>query len=169
MDPSGKNAFILLDPMGAGEHGHSALVVGNKDIGYQFMSMGTTGGDFSQIMSGKTLEGIDILRGTSFESVIQRVHSADPVSRYTQVIEIPTSTNQDKSMLKYADARSTQDASTGINYNLFTNNCADFVRNTLRAGGIQTDRHMMPNDYFKGVDAKADLPHYNRSVNGVKK
>jgi hypothetical protein len=37
------------------------------------------------------------------------------------------------------------------NYSPFFNNCADFARDTLKSGGIESTRNLMPNDFYNPV------------------
>lgn len=102
VDPSGLDVYLLLDPKGAGENGHAALIVENKEAGYQTMSMGTMGGTFQQIFLGATLEGIDINKANSFGAALE---IANKSANYSDILHIPISSAQDKAMVNYADER----------------------------------------------------------------
>ncbi|MCC7442720.1 MAG: hypothetical protein IT285_13880 [Bdellovibrionales bacterium] len=152
VDLTGKEAYVLIDREGAGGRGHTAIVVGNKDQGYSLMTMGAREGGYSKAIAGSAQEGVGIIQGKTLESVLEKSFKLDPVQIYDKALRLETSPAQDQKMLNYGVDRSQQE----INYSVFTNNCGDFVRGSLEAGGVGTERHLAPNTYYDQV--KSSMP-----------
>jgi hypothetical protein len=101
-----------------------------------------------------THRGFDVIRDKDVPGVVK----PDDMSQPHQTLQIHTSPEQDAAVQHYIDS---QRVNPG-NYNLYSRNCGDFVRNGMRAGSIappsdqtpQTlddDLDTIPRLFFKGL------------------
>jgi uncharacterized protein RhaS with RHS repeats len=133
IDPTGLNGIYLLNPHAVqinvpsfgGTAGHSAVMVGNEQDGYFYYS---ENGMDDQERQSTSVDYFPSL--ASFES--------SPLAAvYIWQMSIPTTQSQDAAMNEYARANLLN------HYNGWINNCADFAKHVLQAGGIN-----IPNNWL---------------------
>jgi hypothetical protein len=158
VDTSGQSAFVLIDPNGANGSGHTAIIFGNQKNGFHYFSQGAINAtNILQVLISTATEGLEHFSGKMPGALIKDIDTIKGYYSFTHFAEFQTSIDQDSQMFKFADRRLNQ---IGQNkYNLLFNNCADFVKDTLMAGGIESKKFFKPNSFFDGiVDTRAARP-----------
>jgi hypothetical protein len=88
-----------------------------------------------------------VLRGDTVEGNVQL-----DTNEVKKTVVIPTTAAEDKAAEQYiADSRKSNQQ-----YNLYTRNCSDFVREALGAAGIKTADVTQPKDMFANAQIEAD-------------
>lgn len=154
MDPTGKNVFVLLDESGAKGSGHLAIIIGNSKDGYSGFSLQPT-----SLIPGVGTEKIKPALGKTFMETFNRLNSKDQT--YSQVLEISTTSRQDRLMTNYAVDRALKSYSESApKYDLTGNHCGTFVRDTLTSGLIDNNYRsvsdLIPKNYFETLKASFD-------------
>jgi hypothetical protein len=122
-DRSGLDAIILINPTAArvsllGSYGgHAAIAVGNDNMGWIYYSEGGLddwGGQITDVQSYRNLAALEIALG----------------NEYVYQSGVHTTPAQDRAMWVWAGIHLTD------RYNVWSNNCGDFVKHVLQQSGI---------------------------------
>jgi RHS repeat-associated protein len=137
IDPKGTDGILLINPTAAyipltGDYGgHAAVLVGNNQTGWTYYSEG-----------GHDDNGGQITTTTSYANLA--AFESDLGGEYIEQTGVPTTPQQDAAMNAWAEQH-IEDP-----YSVFTNNCGDFVKGALQAGGINVQSNFwgptIPND-----------------------
>lgn len=133
------SVIVLQDPDGAAKQGHSALLVGNVEDGYTYISK--NGGEGFAHLKGKSDK--DILRYESISGFL----ASEKGERYKDILLYTTN--------KENGVRAINAASVAVssNYQLFASNCVGTVLTGLNAAGLtgidpNVTRAVQPNRIF---------------------
>ena len=154
-DPSGNEKVIVLnDREGASGAGHEAILI-ERDGKYYYFSK--TYRDKTKMVTGSvTRREIEIFK--SYKDAL-RALTIKKDHKYDEIYIINVSKKNADKMWSYA---SDKGRVLDDKYRLFTNNCKDYVRDTLSAGGIKTKNRQRPNEYMKNL---AQSGYYSEEAN----
>jgi len=128
IDPTGNDAVVLQLTFAGFKGGvradHQAILVGNDDDGWVYISINGRGPSSNEIIYFDTLD--------------EALNSEVIGSRYDRAYYLPTTPEQDRAILVEALNESFED------YNVLTNNCGDAVHDSLEAAGIETKDTVNP-------------------------
>jgi RHS repeat-associated protein len=172
-DPDGRDAVIVNYDLGnAINYQHSSLVVGNDNEGWIAFFYGTGEGyknNLVALVTDEKSKGAIILgKGKTWQKALNDLESKGVTQhKRDSIAYFETSSSQDNQMedfiMNTLILKSNKDEtsySTTKDYQLQSYNCADAVRDVLRAGGIETKDSLMPKDYLNA--AKKDAETYNK-------
>ena len=176
IDREGTDITFMIATNGAKGHEHMGAIIGNK-FGFYYITAGAIGGGYS-MLSNSSQEGvINIIpvEASSMEMAITIVRNSDKInSYYDGTITFITSTKMDDNMLDVAYDKQNKFATGEETYRLFTNNCADIVKDIFEKGtdvDLQMGISPRPNDNFDNIcDNKDDIQVnlYNKMINEKK-
>ncbi len=124
IDPLGLDVTISFNPNSAAGAGHVGIGVNTTNTVGQRPQAGANP---LSIISGRDVPG-----------------EISPDQATPQHVTIPTTSDQDQRAQQCIDQRTQQQQ----NYNLYNNNCAQFVQQCLNAAGINTSGTMFPRTLF---------------------
>ena len=156
IDKEGKDITFLIASNGAQGHGHMAVIIGNQSK-YYYITAGaanTNNRMFSNSGQDGVL-GIYQIEALSMDMAISTVRESDKNnSYYDGYITFFTSSKMDKEMLSIALDKQQKFKTGEEQYRLFTNNCADIVKDIFEEG-TNVDLHIgispSPNDNFDNI------------------
>ena len=127
-DPDGRDIVVLLNSGGASGFGHMAVLIGNEDKGWQFISNegAVGGGPFGKI-DPKFHKGDDT---KDTHATLDDFFRSKAGSEYNKAFRIKTGADADDAMAKAA-----KDAIKD-NYCIVVSDCQDLAQQALRAGGL---------------------------------
>ena len=177
IDKEGNDITFLIASKGAQEHGHMAAIIGNQSR-YYYITAGTGDSDYS-IYSNSGQHGILAIysiEASSMDKAISIVRNNDTNnSYYDDFFTFSTSSKMDENMLSTAYEKQIKFQTGEEEYRLFTNNCADIVKDIFEEG-TNVDLHMgispRPNDNFENIkENKIEIQYdiYNELENENKK
>ena len=148
VDPNGRNAVVLLARDAVGGHGHIAIAVKGKS-NWIYFSVGAVG-----LWNGSVygLTTLDTIHNSNIGSLVRLINSTrekQGAKAYTDFFYIRQSAHKDQAMINYIQQWYL--SGSPERYNLTENNCKDFVRGVLNAGGISTADYTRPNDFFDNI------------------
>ena len=163
IDIKGKDIAFLIASNGANGLGHMGAIVGNNST-YYYITAGATNTDW-KLFSNSNQEGginIYIIETSSMNEAIGIVRKSDRVnSYYDDYLIFNTSDKMDSAMLKEAIEKKGSFEKGEEHYRLFTNNCADIIKDIFEKG---TDTKLdmgispFPNTNFSTIkDNKEDI------------
>jgi hypothetical protein len=174
-DPDGRKSGLATDSDGVPGAGHSAGYVeiydeSGKSIGFEFYEVGPTKFQGKDITGGKNTLSSEPLDASSpyplnltelgelwavaatganllgleagvTREFITKENLEERLKKYDKVLEFNTTKEQDKAIRKTALAKG-----VGFGkYNLFMNNCVQYISEALAAGGVSATRFFIPN------------------------
>jgi hypothetical protein len=169
VDPDGRKPedfVILIAKDGAGGKGHMASVIQDGKGNYYYATMGATGGNVSQMLSG-VQGGMNLMALTGAKSMDEAVNMAKQDqgnSPYTDEVRFSTTSATDQKIFNET-SKMTNDVNSGkVEYNLCSMNCTDAVEKPIaKATGADFPNNMVPNTNFENV--KASAPGIQAQIN----
>ena len=156
IDKIGKDITFLIASKGADGFGHMGAIIGNNST-YYYITAGATNIDDGLFSNSNQEGGISIteIKVPTMGEAITFVRNADTFnSYYDDSITFSTSNKMDKSMLNEATDKQEKFKNGEEHYRLFTNNCADIVKDIFEKG-TDSSLHMgispSPNDNFSSI------------------
>ena len=153
IDLDGRDIIVLLDKEGANGLGHSAVLIGNDDSGWNLFSKnGGTLGLWGK--SDRPDKGL-----TSFKTLDKFYQTKDDlnnelkIERYDLGFRISSSEKEDGIMRQEAQKQVLE------SYDIFNNSCNHTQWRVLDAIGVQPGRSSIPNNSFQ------DLIQWNNNLN----
>ena len=159
IDKGGKDITFLIASKGAGGYGHMGAIIGNNSTFY-YITAGATNTNKGLFSNSNQEGGISIVKieESSMSDAITFVRNNDKYnSYYDDYITFSTSKKMDDAMIKEATNKQENFKNGEEHYRLFTNNCADIVKDIFEKG-TDSDLHMgispSPNDNFANIKDK---------------
>ena len=159
IDKGGKDITFLIASKGAGGYGHMGAIIGNNSTFY-YITAGATNTNKGLFSNSNQEGGISIVKieESSMSDAITFVRNNDKYnSYYNDYITFSTSKKMDDAMIKEATNKQENFKNGEEHYRLFTNNCADIVKDIFEKG-TDSDLHMgispSPNDNFANIKDK---------------
>jgi len=131
IDPDGRDIIVLNDPKGAGNRGHSAILIGNDKTGWQYISKYASRGDnYIDLFKGSPSIVNNPERFKTLEAFREAQNDDPYYGKYTQEVRFSSDTKQDKK----AEKAALKSAESW--YHFLFNNCVDAVSAGLKAAGF---------------------------------
>lgn len=155
IDPNGRDIVVLNAPEGAGNKGHMAAILQNKQGNWYYMTMGTPDqntGNSKMVTKGvKGAMIVQSLETTDKNKAIAIAKQDANNSEYTQQLDFKTSSEMDDKIFESALDKQSNVNSGKEKYNPINNSCADAVKQILENGtGVELPSKVdpRPNSYF---------------------
>ncbi len=141
VDIDGKDAIFLLDPDGAATAGHAALLVGDDDKGWTYISK-------DGAKSWNKLYGESDFTFNHFDN-LESALSHKFTERYTKMFRISTSKDEDTEIREIAKREAESP------YDILFSNCGDVVSKSLEMG-LDNPKHFIitpgiPNTLYRAI------------------
>jgi|GEM_PF-3028359 len=169
IDPTGHDAVIVNYDIGGKssgmDYGHSSVVVGNDEEGWTAMWYGTSEpeeyeGGLSTIFKD-TKPQVFTGKGSTWQGAIKDMENSVPSGSSigphdtSTAVTFKSSSKQDSQMKSYIGQ--VAEGKKDTKYSPAKNNCANEAANVLAAGGIKTQKTLLPNNYRKGAQVSAAI------------
>jgi RHS repeat-associated protein len=131
IDPDGRDVFVLLASNGAMKFGHLAVLIGDDNVGWQFISKEGRRDQEGDSFLAPLIGGPALEPATSPFSTLDEFMVSDLVgdgTKYDKGYLIKSSKNSEMEKAALKSAKSY--------YNFLLNNCADAASAALKAGGL---------------------------------
>ncbi|HLN34652.1 MAG TPA: RHS repeat-associated core domain-containing protein [Nitrososphaeraceae archaeon] len=128
VDPDGRDVIVLLASKGASGLGHAAVLIGNEEKGWWYLSKNGTIGGIKRIFGPPDFKPEKFLNLQEFKNVILN----DMTNPYNFAYRIKSDEKTDEMMIDAGKKSGEQF------YILLGNNCMDLVDEVLKAGGFKT-------------------------------
>jgi hypothetical protein len=163
IDPDGRDVVVLNNPNGASGYGHMAILVGNDETGWTFISKEGRNKEhwYSNMLTGGPALKPKIQTFTSLEAFQKAQETDADLANYTESARFESTEEQDSKVKTVV----TESAKSW--YNVLYSNCADACSDGLEAidlnpgtdgvpNGIDGNEGMSPkpNERFKAINEK---------------
>ena len=163
IETEGKDITFLIASNGANGFGHMGAIIGNNS-NYYYITAGATNTNWKIFSNSNQEGGISIFKidSSSMKGAIEIVRNTDKVnSYYNDYLTFHTSDKMDEAMLNEALEKKNNFKKGEEFYNLYTNNCADIVKDIFEKGtGTKLEMGVspIPNKNFSTItDNKEDI------------
>ena len=185
-DPDGRDVVFLINKEGAGGSGHISMLFQDKAGKWYYFTQGATeNGSQSGFVSGSNYSGGigimpmqtvtksgEIINMTKDQAIAFVQSGGADGTKYENNITLKTSKKQDEIITNNAVSLQKDFQSKKEKYNVYTNNCADAVKDIVEGNkgnntGIElpTIYDPRPNSYFKRLQSR--VPFINGDVKSV--
>lgn len=152
IDPDGRDVVVLNNPTGASGYGHMAILVGNDETGWTFISKEGRNKEpwYSNMLTGGPALEPKIQTFTSLEAFQKAQETDADLANYTESARFASTEEQDSKVKTIV----TESAKSW--YNVLYSNCADACSDGLEAIDLNPGTDGVPNglDGNEGMSAK---------------
>jgi RHS repeat-associated protein len=160
-DTDGRDIIVLLAPGGANGAGHMGVLIGNNKDGWVYMSKDGANNAIGLFGESKfNTEKFPTLTDFQLSKEILREKPNGNGKPYEQGIYFETTSTQDNTAMSAMEKAGEQD------YNVFTNNCADAVGESLKSIGIDPGYNekgktpLKPNNQFENIKTNNNVKSF---------